>query len=679
MRTSRFLLTRLRPRRADPSVVAALLAIFLASDVLARYSPVAGSGADTAAAADPGGIAARYPGDAGIENDPAVVFVEKFEETVTANVFSRWTDILNGPAMSLAADVPAGSPGLRSLNIPWVGGGVNNGGHLYKTLSPGIDDTLYVRYYVKYPTSGQFSHNGIWVGGYNPALNWPNPQAGVRPVGNDRFSAAAEQAHTTGQFDHYNYWMNMHVSNDGNYWGNELLNNTQVTGRRGQWLCVEHMVKLNNPVSASNGEHAIWLDGVKVSHVGQGFPNGFWAGGNFTQDPAGTPFEGLRWRSDANLKLNWIWLQNYSPYDPAGFSSTMRFDHVVAAREYVGCLASAPVAPPLAPTNLRIVNGSTSPTPVATVTVTPAPATVVRGATQQLAAATKDAVGNLLTGRLVSWSSSNTAVATVNSTGLVTGVVAGSATITATSEGKSGTSALTVTAPSGSSWPNEPAGLTLATDQPWNAVTGGGWNYLRRTASKNADISTDTAAPLSPLNLLRMIFTPDMQRDTEPGVHWYTIGNAKEIYTGWWMKLSPNWSCSPAGCGKVTFLFTDGGGQVYTGVYHPDTGNGPPYRIAANTEWAPYGQKIWYPNVTTTPINPGEWHRIEFYYKWETTPGASGDGIIRFWVDGVLNGNHTTVRYPSAALNEFQFAPTLQNPPPAEQYMYVDHTRLSKR
>jgi hypothetical protein len=45
---------------------------------------------------------------------------------------------------------------------------------------------------------------------------------------------------------------------------------------------------------------------------------------------------------------------------------------------------------------------------------------------------------------VVTWGSSNTAVATVNG-GLVTGVAAGGATITATSEGKSGTAAVTVT------------------------------------------------------------------------------------------------------------------------------------------------------------------------------------------------------------------------------------------
>jgi uncharacterized protein YjdB len=86
--------------------------------------------------------------------------------------------------------------------------------------------------------------------------------------------------------------------------------------------------------------------------------------------------------------------------------------------------------------------------PVASVTVSPAPGSVQAGQTLQLTATPKDVNGNPLTGRTISWSSSNTSVATVSASGLVTGVVAGSATITATSEGQSGTSAITVTPPS---------------------------------------------------------------------------------------------------------------------------------------------------------------------------------------------------------------------------------------
>ena len=83
--------------------------------------------------------------------------------------------------------------------------------------------------------------------------------------------------------------------------------------------------------------------------------------------------------------------------------------------------------------------------PVATVTVSPASASVAAGQTVQLTATEKDAGGNVLTGRVVTWATSNAAVATVSTGGLVSGLVVGTATITATSEGKSGSSAITVT------------------------------------------------------------------------------------------------------------------------------------------------------------------------------------------------------------------------------------------
>src|SRR5437016_2476181 len=85
--------------------------------------------------------------------------------------------------------------------------------------------------------------------------------------------------------------------------------------------------------------------------------------------------------------------------------------------------------------------------PVATVTMTPAVAGILVGATLPLTATPKDSNGTPLTGRTVTWVSSNTAVATVSTSGLVTGVAAGSATMTATSEGKNGTAAITVTTP----------------------------------------------------------------------------------------------------------------------------------------------------------------------------------------------------------------------------------------
>ncbi len=87
---------------------------------------------------------------------------------------------------------------------------------------------------------------------------------------------------------------------------------------------------------------------------------------------------------------------------------------------------------------------SVSQAAVATVTVTPTPLSMSVGQTTQLTAALKDASGNVLNGRTVTWSSSNAGVATVSASGMVTGVAAGTTTITATSEGKSGTAAVTI-------------------------------------------------------------------------------------------------------------------------------------------------------------------------------------------------------------------------------------------
>ncbi|MDQ6885861.1 MAG: Ig-like domain-containing protein [Gemmatimonadota bacterium] len=85
-----------------------------------------------------------------------------------------------------------------------------------------------------------------------------------------------------------------------------------------------------------------------------------------------------------------------------------------------------------------------APVPVASVTVTPTAVSLVRGQAQQLTATPRDAGGAALSGRVVIWSTSNAAVAMVSTSGNVTAVGIGSAVITATSEGKSGSATVSV-------------------------------------------------------------------------------------------------------------------------------------------------------------------------------------------------------------------------------------------
>jgi uncharacterized protein YjdB len=125
------------------------------------------------------------------------------------------------------------------------------------------------------------------------------------------------------------------------------------------------------------------------------------------------------------------------------------------------------------------------PVPVASVTVTPPSATIGVGKTVALAAVTKDANGNILTGRTITWSTSDATVATVSSTGVVTGQGSGgkSATITATSEGKSGTATITVTL--------VPVGSVTVTPSPDSVAIGQTVQLTATVKDTNGLIVTD--------------------------------------------------------------------------------------------------------------------------------------------------------------------------------------------
>jgi uncharacterized protein YjdB len=108
-----------------------------------------------------------------------------------------------------------------------------------------------------------------------------------------------------------------------------------------------------------------------------------------------------------------------------------------------------------------------APPVVATVEVTPSTVSTTVGATgTQLTATAKDAGNNVIPGRPVAWSTNDASIATVTAGGVVVGVGVGSATITATIDGVSGTSAITV-GPS----PVVVASVTV-TPSPWSVVAG---------------------------------------------------------------------------------------------------------------------------------------------------------------------------------------------------------------
>jgi alpha-tubulin suppressor-like RCC1 family protein len=104
-------------------------------------------------------------------------------------------------------------------------------------------------------------------------------------------------------------------------------------------------------------------------------------------------------------------------------------------------IGAATVAKPTLRTSVLLSVG----TAVATVSVTAAALTLTPGGESPLQATLRDARGTTLSNRIVTWTSANPGVAMVSPQGVVTGVMPGSAIITAASEGQSGTATVTVT------------------------------------------------------------------------------------------------------------------------------------------------------------------------------------------------------------------------------------------
>ncbi len=327
--------------------------------VMVAAVAVCGAGGQEALPEGPG-LAAKYPGDGGIENDPRVIFTEQFEEASIEELKRRWEDVKNARAMAFSHDVPGGSAGKQSLLVTHVGG-QGTGAHLYRRLMPGYEK-WFVRFYVKFAPDCYPIHHFFHIGGYNPPTRWPQGGAGVRPRGDERFTIGIEPFGRMWKWDYYAYWMEMRGSPPaGQCWGNALNWGRQPAVTKGKWQCVEVMVKLNSPVSERNGELAMWVDGKLVNHVGPGFPNGKWIwdkfapgqggkavrwnyerGGreDFTVPEGGAPFEGLRWRKDPDLKLNFIWVLVYITKAPPGYVSRIWFDHIVVAKDYIGPIAA---------------------------------------------------------------------------------------------------------------------------------------------------------------------------------------------------------------------------------------------------------------------------------------------------------------------------------------------------
>lgn len=142
--------------------------------------------------------------------------------------------------------------------------------------------------------------------------------------------------------------------------------------------------------------------------------------------------------------------------------------------------------------------------PVGSVTLPAGPIQIREGGTTQLTATVVDSAGTTVTDRPITWTGTDDTVATVDQTGIVTGVLAGAMEVIAEAEGRADTVAITVSPVPVASVAVSPdtatiplgGGMTLAatvTDSLGNVVTG------RTVTWSSASAATATVDPASGL------------------------------------------------------------------------------------------------------------------------------------------------------------------------------------
>jgi len=206
--------------------------------------------------------------------------------------------------------------------------------------------------------------------------------------------------------------------------------------------------------------------------------------------------------------------------------------------------------------------------------------------------------------------------------------------------------------PNTAGWRAEPAGLSLLTDRPWVELTGGGWN---RRDSDNDRIVDDATAPEPTGKALQYTYPIGFVGGEAPATHFYPIEHRREVFVGLEFEASQPWQGHVSMVNKIHFLFTSGA-DVMMAMYGPPAG---PYELRVMPQWRENGDAWLVPTAAGAPqLTLGRWHRIEWYLKYETAPGAR-DGIVRWWMDGALVGDYRQVRFPDdAGFVEYQMSPT---------------------
>jgi glucose/arabinose dehydrogenase len=251
------------------------------------------------------------------------------------------------------------------------------------------------------------------------------------------------------------------------------------------------------------------------------------------------------------------------------------------------------------------------------VTVSPQGVTVANGGTQQFAAVARDQFGNALaTQPAFTWSLGAGGIGTLSAAGLYTAPATGtgSAAVTATAGGRSGSAGVTVTS---SSTPDVTGGLV----RNYRLDNNGGTTATDSAGTNNATLTNGPVWSAGKIGASAV---------TLDGVNDYlatsnlagTLGGTATLTA--WLKTTQVGNVKMYNApGIVGVEQYNGANDIFWG-WLDETGR-IAFKVGDNTNVA----------RSTSPVNDGQWHHVAFTRD-------SATGVIKLYVDGVLNATATS-------------------------------------
>jgi hypothetical protein len=283
------------------------------------------------------GIAAKYPGDRGIAEDPAVIFAENFESySSTADLRRNWDVLTHVDQISIAEGEGNVHSGSKSLLFTMPQQNQPLTASLEKTLPAGqTQDTMFLRWYMKYESDWFIPRNSVHNGAVIAAKYYDNGRAtpGIPANGQNKFLVNYECENAVGaspgKLNFYVY----HAEQAGRFgdsfypsgtvnprsatrsgkatFGEQFVSRPDFLPQLGRWYCYECMVKANTP-GKRDGRLAMWVDGKLIGD-----------------------FPSIRFRDVDDLKIDRFGMMLYIARNSSRVNRKWH-DDVVAAKSYIG-------------------------------------------------------------------------------------------------------------------------------------------------------------------------------------------------------------------------------------------------------------------------------------------------------------------------------------------------------